>query len=72
MYVCVCRAITDREIRAAVRDGVATFGELQARLGVASCCGRCEPRARALLQEARAEPLPPMPVRVKLPRGFGP
>ena len=49
MYVCICNAVTDREIRGAVDLGCSSFGELQRDLGVGTCCGKCEPEARRLL-----------------------
>ena len=53
MYVCVCNAITDRQIREAVADGVSTVSQLQSRLGVASGCGSCMDTAADILQESR-------------------
>jgi bacterioferritin-associated ferredoxin len=41
MYVCLCNAVTDREIRGAVKLGARSLGDLQDTLGVATCCGRC-------------------------------
>lgn len=68
MYVCVCNAVTERRIHQAVRDdGVRTFHQLQAGLGVAVCCGRCEPFARQVLAEALAAQFPALPARVILP-----
>ncbi|MCC7326711.1 MAG: (2Fe-2S)-binding protein [Burkholderiales bacterium] len=52
MYVCVCNAVTDREIRDAVKRGVRTLGDLSATLGVATCCGRCTDCAQQVLAEA--------------------
>ena len=52
MYVCICQGITDRRLEEAVREGASTFEELQARTGVASCCGACESTAREILDEA--------------------
>jgi len=52
MYVCVCKAVTDRQIRAAAAGGVEDFETLQERLGVATCCGRCADCARDVLHEA--------------------
>lgn len=51
MYICICNAITDREIRGAVSLGSRTVGDLQRDLGVASCCGKCEPDARRIIRE---------------------
>lgn len=51
MYVCVCNAVTDREIRACADLGVATLEDLRAHIGVASCCGRCAGAAEDVLRE---------------------
>ena len=55
MYVCVCNAVTDREIRGAVRLGARSLGDLQDTLGVATCCGRCTDCARTVLAESLAD-----------------
>jgi bacterioferritin-associated ferredoxin len=49
MYVCICNAVTDREIRQCAELGARTVDELRDSLGVASCCGKCEPAAREVL-----------------------
>lgn len=55
MFVCVCKAISDRQIRRAVReDGVTSLRELAGLHGVGTCCGKCVPDARALLGETLA------------------
>ncbi|HLT27437.1 MAG TPA: (2Fe-2S)-binding protein [Zeimonas sp.] len=54
MIVCVCRAVSDRQIRSSLRDGVGTMQQLRSELGVASCCGKCGPRVRELIDEHRA------------------
>ena len=50
MYVCVCHAISDRQIREIVERGAGSLGEVQAHLPVASCCGTCEDTARDLIE----------------------
>lgn len=52
MYVCLCNAITDHDIRRAATDGVRTFAELQNRTGCSDCCGCCEAEARSTLDAA--------------------
>ncbi|MFO1302606.1 MAG: (2Fe-2S)-binding protein [Burkholderiales bacterium] len=52
MYVCVCNAITDREIRAAAELGARTLEDLSATLGVATCCRKCSECARNVLHDA--------------------
>lgn len=53
MYVCVCRAVTERQIVRAASEGAATLKALRDRLGVTSECGRCASCARACLQECQ-------------------
>ncbi len=50
MYVCVCNAISDRQIRECVDRGASCLDEVQARLPVANCCGQCEETARELIE----------------------
>lgn len=50
MYVCVCQAVSDQDIRRAIAQGASSFDELQARTGCTTCCGCCEQEARALLE----------------------
>ena len=52
MYICLCHAITDHDIRQAAADGVDTFAELQARTGCSDCCGSCETDARRIFARA--------------------
>jgi bacterioferritin-associated ferredoxin len=59
MYVCICNAITDKQIRRAARNGVDSLYELRGSLGVAAGCGSCASAAEEILNEvfsARSEP----------------
>ena len=49
MIVCVCKAVSDRQIRAAVRDGANSLRHLTRDLGVGTCCGKCLPEAKSVL-----------------------
>jgi bacterioferritin-associated ferredoxin len=51
MYVCICRQITDRQIRDLCQSGRADLAEVRARLGVASECGKCTRHARTIVNE---------------------
>ena len=53
MYVCICNAITDTQIREAADSGVRDLWGLQAELGVAGNCGSCKEAAANILREAR-------------------
>jgi bacterioferritin-associated ferredoxin len=52
MYVCLCKGITDTQIRAAVQDGASSMLELRNRLGVASQCGKCGILARDIVRDS--------------------
>jgi bacterioferritin-associated ferredoxin len=52
MYICLCNAVTDHDIRRAVADGVRSFAELQGRTGCSDCCGCCEAEARKTMDQA--------------------
>jgi bacterioferritin-associated ferredoxin len=53
MYVCICHAITDRQIHRAVEQGARTLGEVQMQLPVGGCCGRCEDCAREVIRDCQ-------------------
>ena len=57
MYVCVCQAVTDRQIRQAAAGGARTLDDLRRELGVARECGQCASHARACLRGALAAPV---------------
>jgi bacterioferritin-associated ferredoxin len=52
MYVCVCHAVTDRDIGTAVAEGCCSLRELREQLGVGTCCGRCKGCARDVLHQS--------------------
>jgi bacterioferritin-associated ferredoxin len=53
MYVCVCQAVTERQVREAVAKGVTSMRGLRQELGVASECGRCARCAHGILKECK-------------------
>jgi bacterioferritin-associated ferredoxin len=53
MYVCVCQAVTESQVREAVQGGVQSMRGLREQLGVASECGRCAKCAHGILKECR-------------------
>ncbi|MGZ5056018.1 MAG: (2Fe-2S)-binding protein [Methylobacter sp.] len=55
MYVCICQAVTDREIHQAARNGARTLRDLRRDLGVGVDCGRCASCARQCLKSARED-----------------
>jgi len=51
MYVCVCHAVTDKDIRKAVDRGARSLYDVQNVLPVGSCCGSCEDTAQSVVDE---------------------
>jgi bacterioferritin-associated ferredoxin len=41
MYVCICNAVTEGQLRRAMRDGATTLESLRKTLAVGTCCGCC-------------------------------
>jgi len=54
MYVCLCNAITERQIIQAAEGGARTTHDLATGLGVGLGCGRCTSCAKDLLVDAIA------------------
>ncbi len=51
MYVCLCKKVTDGQIREARASGVGCFDQLQQQLAVSTQCGCCEELARSVFEE---------------------
>ena len=52
MYVCVCKGITDTQIRAAVQDGAESLRAIRETLGVMTQCGKCSCLTRDIVKDA--------------------
>lgn len=49
MYICVCNALTDGDVRSAEAAGAATQGQVFRHYGVKMQCGRCANAMRSTL-----------------------
>ena len=53
MYVCLCKAVTDRQIKESVNGGAcSSFAEVRKQLGVATQCGKCCQMAKSIVETA--------------------
>jgi len=52
MYVCICRAITDQQIEAAVAAGAENLEAIQVQLGAATGCGTCTEYTEQVISDA--------------------
>lgn len=55
MFVCLCKAVTDHEIREAVDQGVEHVDQLEDLCGAGTGCGTCKPMAQELIDARLAE-----------------
>jgi len=62
MFVCICRNVTERDIRRAVHHGATNFRHLQSELAVSTECGQCRKRAHDCLLTALAMSPTPEPL----------
>ena len=51
MYICLCQAVTDRDIKASIEAGAVSLSQVQATLPVALNCGTCLNSAQAFIDE---------------------
>ena len=55
MYVCICQAVTEQDIKTTVAKGMTTVGQVCQQLGCASQCGKCVEQVQAVHQSALIE-----------------
>lgn len=55
MFVCICNAVTDRQIQELVDAGAQSLSDLKTQLGVATCCGCCSDLAASYLGAGNAQ-----------------
>lgn len=55
MYVCICKAVTDHQIRSAVQEGTRTIRGLRKELGCSTQCGKCKSQVREVRDETLIE-----------------
>jgi bacterioferritin-associated ferredoxin len=49
MYVCVCKGVTDTQIKQAINNGLCTRRQLFNSFGVGGDCGKCKKYVKELL-----------------------
>ncbi|MEW6154724.1 MAG: (2Fe-2S)-binding protein [Actinomycetota bacterium] len=56
MFVCHCRAVTDRTVRRTIERGAGTLGDLASECGAGSRCGGCHIVLARMLADAGLSP----------------
>ena len=54
MYICICNAVTEKDVRECARRGCCSLDELSVELGVGAGCGRCRVVAKEILNESQS------------------
>jgi len=57
MYVCLCKGITDTQIKEAIENGACSLEDLSDSLGVAQGCGGCAGFAENILRRQLDDPI---------------
>lgn len=57
MYICICNAITDKQVIDAIEHGASSLDDLKTQLGLATCCGSCAKTAVEYIQSAKQSQL---------------
>ncbi len=55
MYVCICRAVTEAEVRGCIADGACTVKDVVKRSEAGTGCGSCVEKIAALLSSLTDE-----------------
>ncbi|WP_229743928.1 (2Fe-2S)-binding protein [Aliidongia dinghuensis] len=58
MYVCLCNAFTDRQVRAVCPAAGSSAAAVYCALGVRPKCGKCVPTVREILDEVANSDVP--------------
>ncbi|WP_087719947.1 (2Fe-2S)-binding protein [Salinicola salarius] len=55
MFVCLCKNVTDRQLREAVSQGARSWKEVQEMTGCSSQCGKCACVGKTIVKDALAQ-----------------
>jgi bacterioferritin-associated ferredoxin len=55
MIVCICNNINSSTIKATIKQGACSVEDVKTTTGAASCCGKCQFKVNALVQDTLSE-----------------
>lgn len=55
MYVCLCHAITEKELDSLIKKGCKTLPDVQKACGLGGSCGTCLQTAREIMLKKKSE-----------------
>ena len=56
MYVCVCKAVVDHEVRRAIQGGAGTVAEVTLACGAGGDCGACRGMIEEMIEDGQVVP----------------
>ena len=56
MYICVCNALTDKQVESAITSGCRRPNDIYSQCGTKPQCGRCAERMLELLEATDIQP----------------
>jgi len=54
MYICICKQVTDKQIKTAIDEGARSLRDLRNELGITSQCGQCSHCVKTILKKYSA------------------
>ena len=51
MFVCICSAVSERQVEHAINNGVNTLESLAVVIGAGACCGSCRPLLLDIIEQ---------------------
>ncbi|MCF8466015.1 MAG: (2Fe-2S)-binding protein [Sneathiella sp.] len=60
MYICLCNALTDRDVKSAVSLGAQRIANVYEMLGAAPQCAKCSTHIRDIIRETTDAGMAPM------------
>ena len=67
MYVCICRGITDKQVREAVREGAQSVSGVYRCLGCTPNCGQCAQFMEGVIADEGSDASSPAEQKPDLP-----
>jgi bacterioferritin-associated ferredoxin len=61
LYVCICRAVTEAEVRGCIADGACTVEDVMAHCAAGTGCGSCVEKITAQLGARADQGVPALP-----------
>lgn len=57
MYICICNALTDKQVESAITSGCRRPDDIYSQCGTKPQCGRCAERMLELLEASDNQPV---------------